>query len=126
MMALYYLSHIAAATLDTPETPINGQPSDVYLPYASENRADAGPRIQQPAVIAPRPAEQSDQYRFGNVGYAYTITESYETAENFCQFHKEVDFRVLRFEPWLKGNCLGPKTWIAKVVSNETKVILKL
>jgi hypothetical protein len=127
MKALYYLSNLAATTNDTPETPTNGQVGRVYLPFASSDKADAAPRIQQPRVIAPMPAGQADGYgQPGYGGYAYTITGDYETAGDFQQFDKDVDYGILQFEPWIKENYLGPKTWIAKVISNESKVVLKL
>jgi len=72
------------------------------------------------------PAERSGGYGYGYVGYTFAITRGYEAADDFCQFDKEVDYRVLQFEPWDKGNCLGPKNWLAKVVSNGSQVILKL
>jgi len=126
MKALYYLSYLAAITNDTEEQPINGQPGRVVLPFASPDKADAAPRIQQPPVLAPRPAGQQFGGQPGQVGYAYTITGGYETADDFRQFHKDVDYGVLQFEPWVKENYLGPKNWIATVVSNGKKVVLKL
>jgi hypothetical protein len=133
MKALYYLSHISATTNDTIETPINGQQGSVFLPYASGDSAHAAPSIQQPnPAIAPRPAGQGGGYGYGyagqggQYGYQYTITGGYETADDYRQFDKEVDYGVIRFEPWVKENYLGPKNWIAKVVSNESKVVLKL
>ena len=32
----------------------------------------------------------------------------------------------MQFEPWVQGNRLGPKTWVAKVASTGSTVILKL
>jgi hypothetical protein len=124
MKALYYISYLAARTNDTPETPINGQLGQVYLPKASRVKADAAPWIVQPRVIAAMPPVEGPlpvHYR-----YAYSITEDYETASDFQQFDKEVDYSVLQFEPSLKENRLGPKNWIAKVLSNDNKVVLKL
>jgi hypothetical protein len=125
MKALYYLSHLAAATDDTPETPINGQQGLVRLPFASADRTDAAPRIWQPPPIAPRPVGQQAQHYHPGY-YGYTITGDYDVADDFHQYDKEVDYAVLQFEPWVKGNYLGPKNWVAKVVSNGRKVVLKL
>lgn len=126
MKALYYLSYLTAATNDTLETPINGQPGYVYLPFASGVGTHAAPKIQQPAIIAPRPAGQGNGNGNDYAGYDFAITGGYEVANDFCQLHEEVDYRVLQFEPWVKENCLGPKNWIAKVVSNGSQIVLKL
>ena len=107
MKALYYLSAFAANTNDTPETPVNGQPGYVYLPPASSKTAHTAPKIQQPPVIAPMPAGQGPGG--GHAGYTYTISGDYETADDFSQFHREVDYGVLQFEPWVTENFLGPK-----------------
>ena len=45
--ALYYLSALAEATPDLPETPTNGVPGQVILPFAG-NSTSAAWRIQQP------------------------------------------------------------------------------
>ena len=47
LKALYYFSHLAAVTNDTLESPINGQPGHVYLPFAQGDMAVAAPTIQQ-------------------------------------------------------------------------------
>ena len=126
MKALYYLSHLAAMTNDTPETPVNGQPGYVNLPFASGDRSDAAPRIRQPHMLAPMPPAQGDGQNPRYFAHGYTITGGYEAADDFSQFNKEVDYGVLQFEPWVKENYLGPKNWIARVVSNGNKVVLKL
>ena len=128
LKALYYFSHLAAVTNDTPETPTNGQVGHVHLPYASGDTATAAPRIYQPPAIAPGPQGQAGGYGYGYVGqgYAYTITGGYETADDYRVFDTHVDFSVLKFEPWVPEYRLGPKNWIAHVVSNGRKVILKM
>jgi hypothetical protein len=128
MKALYYLSNIAASTNSTPETPINGQQGLVYLPTASSDRREAAPRIRQPPVIAPMPGAQLGPHYAPDYydGYRFTITGDYEIADDFHRYDKDVDYAVLQFEPWVKGNCLGPKNWVANVVSIGRKVVLKL
>jgi len=128
LKALYYFSHLAAVTNDTLESPINGQPGHVYLPFAQGDMAVAAPTIQQPHAIAPMPQGQGGGYGYGYGGqtHAYTVTGGYETAEDYCVFDKTVDFSVLKFEPWVPEYRLGPKTWIAHVVANGSKVVLKM
>jgi len=123
MKALYYFSNLGTITNDTPETPVNGQPGQVMLPRASFSKEEAAPRIIQPHRLAPAPLQQVMAPQFG---HAYSITGGYETAEDFVQFDDKADYGILQFEPWVKANYLGPKNWIAKVVSNGTKVVLKL
>jgi len=41
MQALYYLSAIAEATPDLPETPIGGRPGQVHIPYAENSTTPA-------------------------------------------------------------------------------------
>jgi len=128
MKALYYFSHLAAVIDDTPETPTNGQAGQVYLPYAQGDTAAAAPTIHQPPAIAPMPPGQGGGYGYGypGQGYAYTVTGGYETADDYRVFDKTVDFSVLKFEPWVPEYRLGPKNWIAHVVSNGSKVVLKM
>ena len=64
MQAIYYMSSLAEATNDLPETPVNGVPGQVNLPYAG-NSTSAAPTIQQPQP--PMPAGQVDQFISANV-----------------------------------------------------------
>jgi hypothetical protein len=130
MQALYYMSRLAESTNDLPETPINGVTGQVTLPARPGGRSDAAPTIQQPQPpIAPMPTGQSGGYgngNFGQGGYqAVQVLGGYDQADCFL-YHDGVDYSSLQFEPWNRENCLGPKTWIAKVLSNDTTVVLKL
>lgn len=53
------------------------------------------------------------------------VLGDYDQAE-CCQYHDGVDYTHLQFEPWKAENILGPKNWIAKVLSNQSEVVLKL
>ena len=53
------------------------------------------------------------------------FVERYDEAE-CIQYDSDVDYKFLQFEPWNIENALGPKTWIANVLSNNRKVVLKL
>jgi hypothetical protein len=129
MQALYYLSSLAEETNNLPETPLNGVPGQVNLPFA-ENSTAAAPTIQQPQP--PMPGGQ------GGYGYGYIdqggyqggyqgvqVLGGYDQAE-CCQYHDGVDYTHLQFEPWKAENVLGPKNWIAKVLSDQSEVVLKL
>src|SRR5204863_6994449 len=70
MQAIYYLSSLAEATNDLPETPVNGVPGQVSLPYAGNSTATA-PTVQQPQPqIPPMPA--------GHGGYGYIDQGGYQ------------------------------------------------
>jgi hypothetical protein len=127
MQALYYLSSLAEATNNLPETPINGVPGQVNLPYAG-NSSSAAPTIQQPQpAIAPMPVGQGGGYGYvGQGGYqGVHVLSDYDQAECF-QYHQGVHYRCLQFEPWKSENILGPKNWIAKLLPDQTPVVLKL
>jgi len=126
MQALYYISYIATRINNAPETPLNGRQGRVFLPDADPDKAKAAPRILQPRMLAPMPQPQDAGQIPVHYAHAYSITGGYETADDFCQFDTEVDYGVLQFEPWIKENNLGPKNWIANVVSIGRKVVLKL
>jgi hypothetical protein len=132
MQALYFLSSLAETTNDLPETPLNGVPGQVNLPYAGDSTT-ATPTIQQPQPpIAHIPAGQGG-YGYGYIGQGgyqggfqgIQVLGGYDVAE--ChQYRDGLDYTYLQFEPWKTENVLGPKNWIAKVLSNQSEVVLKL
>jgi hypothetical protein len=132
MQALYYLSSLSETTNDLPEIPLNGVPGQVNLPYAGDSTT-AARTIQQPQPsIAPMPAGQGG-YGYGYIGQGsyqsgfqgVQVLGGYDQAE-CCQYHDDVDYTYLQFQPWKAENILGPKNWIAKVLSDESEVVLKL
>jgi hypothetical protein len=127
MQALYYMSYIAEITDDLPETPVNGVPGQVFLPTMAGNSTAAAPLIRQPPPILPMPAGQGGGYGYGYYGgyQGIRVMGGYETAE-CSRYHNDVDYSSLQFEPWNQKNCLGPKNWIATVISDKSKVVLKL
>src|SRR5207248_6489332 len=103
MQAIYYLSSLAEATNDLPETPVNGVPGQVSLPYAGNSTATA-PTVQQPQPqIPPMPA--------GHGGYGYIDQGGYQGGyqgvqvlggydQSDCsQYHSGADYKCLQFEP---------------------------
>ena len=127
MKALYFMSNLAQRTPDVPETPINGQPGEVYLPFAIlKGSAEAAPTIEQPQAPVPMPTGQGGWQRFRRNVQGYHVVGDYESAVDFFQYHEGVDYTSLLFEPWIKANYLGPKNWIATVLSDQSKVVLKL
>ena len=130
MQALYFMSRLAESTDNLPETPVNGVAGQVYLPSAFISRSYAASTIQQPQpLIAPMPAEQGGEYEYRDVdqsGYqAVQVLEGYDRAD-YSQYHDGVDYSLLQFEPWNRENYLGSKTWLAKVLSDDSRVVLKL
>jgi hypothetical protein len=129
MQALYYMSYIAEMTDNLPETPVNGVPGQVFLPNATSESAAAAPLIRQPPPILPMPTGQGGGYGYGYYGHGgyqgIRVLDGYENA-GYSQYHDDVDYSSLQFEPWNQTNCLGPKNWIANVVSDNSKVVLKL
>jgi hypothetical protein len=130
MQALYYLSSIAEATPDLPETPIGGRVGQVYLPQAG-NSTNAAPRIRQPP---PGPGQlglglgglapaYGGQGQFGHQGVQ--ILGDYNQSECF-QYDSAIEYKSFQFEPWLPENNLGPKTWIATTLPEHKKVVFKL
>ena len=123
MQAIYYLSSLAETTNDLRETPINGMPGQVTLPYAGNSTVSA-PTIQQPQ---PPPLPGQGDYYGGQGGYqgGYQVLGGYDQAK-LSQFQSGVDYKIFQFEPWNPENILGPKNWIAKVLPSKTRVVLKL
>jgi hypothetical protein len=120
MKALYYMSNLGETIPDTAET-TNGQPGRVDIPFADPTRSEAAPRIRivrdlRDRRLEPRPA---DDYYYG--GY-----QAAHAAVGMVQFHEGVDYTSLLFEPWKVENQLGPINWIAHVISDQSKVVLKL
>ena len=128
MQALYYMSYLAESTNDLPETPVNGMPGQITLPRADPDTTAAAPTIGQPPQILP--AGQDIHHGQGYQGYqggyqGFQVLGGYDQAGR-SQYHDGVDYSSLQFEPWNQENYLGPKTWIAKVLPDKTKVVLKL
>jgi len=128
MQALYYLSAIAEAMPNLPETPIGGRPGQVHIPYAGNSTTPA-PTIQQLPDnqgfglhgLAPPQGGQGQQY--GNQGVQ--ILDGYDQSE--CTHYDDTfTYKDFQFEPWLPENNLGPKTWIAIALPTKFKVIFKL
>ena len=126
MNALYYLSALAEATPNLPETPVNGVPGQVTLPLAG-NSTTRAPTFQQPAPgnAAYDPGAQVPVHGGQGGQWGVWILGDYEEAE-CSQYHEGVEYRDLQFEPWIQENILGPKTWVAKTLPDNTKVVLKL
>jgi hypothetical protein len=130
MQALYYMSYLAEATNDLPESPGNGVAGQVYLPPAAGGSAAAAPTIRQPhPAIAPMPAGQGGGYGYGYFGQGgyqgVQVLGGYDQADCF-QHDRGIEYSSLQFEPWNQENCLGPKTWIARAPLDGNKVVLKL
>src|SRR5947207_11729345 len=89
MQAIYYLSFLAEATNDLPETPINGVPGQVTLPYA-RNSTTGAPTIQQPPP--PTPPAQGGYGHAGQGGYQ--VLSGYDDAE-CSQYHGGADYKRL-------------------------------
>lgn len=123
MQALYYFSALAEGTPDLPETPINGIPGQVTLPFAS-NSTSAAWTIQQPRPPNAEFGHGEQAPVYGGQG-GYQILDHYNEADCF-QYHDVDQYKNLQFEPWIPENNLGPKTWIAKILPKGTKVVLKL
>jgi hypothetical protein len=130
MQALYYISYLAESINNLMETPANGQGGNVFLPLAGEDTS-AARMIQQPPAIAPAPLG----YNPAGLGYGhgawgagpgypqYQVVGGYEDATDCVVYHDGVDYSSLIFEPWKEENNLGSKTWIATLVSDESKVV---
>jgi hypothetical protein len=129
MKALYYMSYIADATPNLPETPANGMPGEVTLPRASSDPRDAAPTVLQPRPrprYVPTHARQGHHYRNGNQTQGRVkVVGNYEDAP-CSRYDDGVHYSSILFEPWNTDTCLGPKTWTAKVLPDETWVVLKL
>ena len=116
MQGLYYLSALAEATANLPETPIAGCAGQVILSYAG-NSTTAAPTIQQPPPGNPgfglgrlAPAHGGQGHQFGYQGLQIiSVYDQSECAHYDGAFH----YKDFQFEPWLPENNLGPKTWIA-------------
>jgi len=129
MQALYYLSAVAEATNNLPETPIGGRDGQVTLPYAG-NSTTAAPTIQQPPPANPgfglgglAPAQGGQGHQIGYQGVQ--ILGGYDQSE-CAHYDNAFNYKDFQFEPWLPENNLGPKTWIAIALPVQSKVILKL
>jgi hypothetical protein len=109
VMALYYLSHLAELTPEIPET-TQGGPGVVELPMATAGSKAAAPfaRVVIPQAlqpIAPRPPNYYPAY--------------------YGQYQQRPEPIQLRFEPSEKDNQLGHKSWIARTLPEESKVVVK-
>ena len=125
MQALYYLSAIAEATPNLPETPCGGRPGQVHIPYAGNSTTPA-PTIQQPLDNPGLPGlapPQGGQGQYGNQGVQ--ILDGYDQSE--CTHYDDAfTYKDFQFEPWLPENKLGPKTWISIALPAEFKAIFRL
>jgi hypothetical protein len=115
MKALYYLSYVADAMHKIMETPRDGVPGQVELPPSSTNTAVAASRIIQPPQPDQGQMAGGNPYGQAPGGYAAArgvkVIGGYENAVSH-QYEPHRTYTSLRFEPWLKANCLGPKTWV--------------
>jgi hypothetical protein len=108
MMAIYYLSRLSFNTGDTYEILPPGQVGELELPFADPDTSSAAPKAkardppnqgrQGPQYIAPAPHYQQGPQ------YSYTI----------------------HFEPWVKENQLGGKSWMVDLIPTHSKAVLKL
>ena len=124
MKALYYISYLADAAPKAVETPLHGVAGQVELPMSSPQTGQPAAEIVQPyqpnqAHVAPV-AQAPGGYQAG-----VHIVGGYEKAVSL-QYHEGVTYKSLKFEPWLKANCLGVKTWIARTLPDNENIILKL
>jgi len=104
IQALYYLSAMAEATDNLPETPIGGRAGQVTLPYAG-NSTTAAPMIQQPPPanpgfelggLAPAPAQDGQGHQIGYQGVQ--ILGGYD--QSGCAHYDEAfNYRDFQFEP---------------------------
>jgi hypothetical protein len=110
MKALYYFSHLAETTLDTPES-TNGIPGVVTLPFSPESTVDVErvvdlvPDDYHPGILLTRPVMR--------------------TSVEMVQYHEGVDYTHLLFEPWKAENRLGFKAWKATVMYDKSHVVIK-
>jgi hypothetical protein len=128
MQALYYLSAVAEAAPNLPESPIGGRAGQVTLPYAGISTT-AAPTIQQPPPGNPGPGSGPAPAHGGHghqtVDQDVQILGGYDQSECF-QYDSAFEYKNFQFEPWLPENSLGPKTWIATTLPEHTKVVFKL
>ena len=117
MLALYYISQVAEATPDVPES-TQGQPGTIFLPTADDSSDAAAPCIQihppaQPRYILPAPYPN---YYNPNRGYP----------QYYGILAQHLQPISLLFEPWKRENQLGHKNWIAQLLPEQTKLVVKL
>ena len=127
MKALYYFSYLADAAPKVVETPLNGVAGQVELPMSSAQTSQPAARILQP--YQPNQGHMGPVAQYGQAPGGYQagvhIVGGYENAVSL-QYHEGVTYKSLKFEPWLKANCLGVKTWIARTLPDNDKIIVKL
>jgi hypothetical protein len=109
MMAIYYLSHLCYNVADTPEIAPPGRVGQVDIPFANPDQAVAAPGVGVRAPpglrnILPAPPRQNPQHPQPNYPPNYAV----------------------RFEPWVKENQLGGKTWVVDLYPPQTKAVIKL
>jgi len=99
----------------------------VELPMSSTQQ-----NVPAATIIQPHQPNQGQMAPVGQGGQApgsyqagVHIIGGYENAVSI-QFHECITYKSLKFEPWLKTNCLGVKTWIARTLPDNKKIILKL
>jgi hypothetical protein len=105
MMAIYYLSRLSHDTPDTYEVPPPGHFGEIDLPWADPDVSSAAPTSGVRPRPGPRDIQPAPLRQYGQQGYQPLS---------------------IRFEPWVKENQLGGKTWIVDAAPMETKAVLKL
>ena len=106
MMAIYYLSHISYDTTDTYEIIPPGQAGELDIPWASSDTSVAAPTTGVRPPAGPHPIQPTPSPQYGQQGQHFNYT--------------------IRFEPWVKANYLGGRTWIVDLFPTQTKAVLKL
>ena len=106
MMALYYLSRLSYDTLDAYEIPPPGQTGQLHIPWADPDTTKAAPTTGVLPLPGPRNIQPAPPREGGYQGYQPNYT--------------------IRFEPWIKENQLGGKSWLVDLYPTQTKAVLKL
>jgi hypothetical protein len=112
MLALYYFSQLAEATPAVAES-TQGQPGVIHLPWADRGTDAPAPFIQ---ILPParqqviRPAPYPNYYGAHHYGI-------------LAQHSQPVE---LLFEAWKRENQLGNKCWIARLLPEQTRIVIKL
>ena len=118
MQALYYLSAVAEATPNLPETPIGSHPRQVHIPKTRRLRhrrfnnrlttlASGWPDLA--LFKADNSAIKVFRSSMDTINLSVLITMIPLTTKDF------------QFEPWLLENNFGPKTWIAIALPAELR-----
>ena len=106
MMALYYLSRLSYDTPDTYEIAPPGQIGQLNIPWADPDTTKAAPTTGVVPPPVPRNIQPAPPRQYDYQGYQPNYT--------------------IRFEPWIKENQLGGKSWLVDLNPTQTKAVLKL